>query len=112
MSKRHTCASWRRAVGLALILFASGWVFPQLATAQSKETLLRNIAKDVIAPGYQALAEKCHAVTGSVEAFVKSPTSESLETARQTWVAALLASRQIQWLQAGPIARSEERRVG
>jgi hypothetical protein len=38
---------------------------------------------------------------------VKAPDPESLEKARQAWVAALLASRQIQWLQTGPIADHE-----
>ena len=65
------------------------------------------MVKEVIAPGYQDLAKKCHALTESVEALVKTPNPDSLEKARQAWVRALLASRGIQWLQTGPIADRE-----
>ena len=109
MRNHHSFRNWRLAAGLALVVFAGETVFAQSATAPSvtKDALLRNMARDVIASGYQELAVKCHALTDSVGVFVKAPNLESLEKARQAWVAALLASRQIQWLQTGPIADHE-----
>jgi len=94
---------------LVLLILAGGNALPQLATAQSvtKDVLLRNIVRDVIVPGYQELAAKSHALSVALEDFSKAPTPESLEQARKAWVAALLASRQIQWLQTGPIADRE-----
>ena len=109
MKNHRSFRNWQLAAGLALIVFAGETVLPQSATAPSvtKDALLRNIARDVIAPGYQELEAKCHALTDSVGVFVKAPKQESLEQARQAWVAALLASRHIQWLQTGPIADRE-----
>ena len=109
MRNHRAFHNWRRAAVLAFILLAGESILPRSATAQTvtKEALLRNMVKDVIAPGYQELALKCHALTESLEGFVKTSNSESLEKARQAWGAALLASRRIQWLQTGPIADRE-----
>ena len=100
---------WRLAAAAALLLLAAGSLLPESATAQSvtKDVLLRNIVRDVIVPGYQELAAKSHALTVALEDFTKAPTPESLDRARKAWVAALLASRHIQWLQTGPIADRE-----
>jgi len=109
MRNHRAFPNWRRAAVLAFILLAGESVFPRSATAQTvtKEALLRNMVQDVIAPAYQELALKCHALTESLEGFVKIANSESLEKARQAWGAALLSSRRIQWLQTGPIADRE-----
>jgi predicted lipoprotein len=78
-----------------------------VAQTITKEALLGKIVSTVIVPGYQELEAKCVALTNTLEEFVKAPTAESLEKTRGAWLAAMLASRQIQWLQAGPIADRE-----
>jgi predicted lipoprotein len=100
---------FRDALRLALLILAGGNALAQSASAPSvtKDVLLRNIVRDVIVPGYQELAAKSHALTVALEDFGKAPSQDSLEQARKAWVAALLASRQIQWLQTGPIADRE-----
>src|SRR5881296_3169232 len=91
---------------LAVALLACGQI-STVAQTVTKEVMLGKIVSAVIVPGYQELEAKCVMLTNALEAFVNAPTAESLETARRAWLAAMLASRQIQWLQAGPIADRE-----
>lgn len=109
MNNNYSFRDWRPLTCLAMICIFAGGVSPKSATAESiaKDVLLRNIVRDIIVPGYQELAAKCRALTVSVEDFSNTPTLESFETARKAWIATVVASRQIQWLQTGPIADHE-----
>jgi len=109
MKKDPSFQHWRLAARVVLLILTGGSALLQSAIAQSvtKDVLLRNMVRDVIVPGYQELAAKTHALTVVVDEFGKNPTQDSLEQARKAWVATLLASRQIQWLQTGPIADRE-----
>jgi len=100
---------WRLLASLAMMLLVGEVVLRPSALAQSvaKDAMLRDIVRNVIAPGYQELAAKCQALIATVEQLAKAPASESLEKTRQAWLAALLAARQVQWLQSGPIADRE-----
>src|SRR6266511_4019963 len=101
--------NWRRIAGLAFVAFVGQNASLQPANAQSvaRDALLRDVVRNVIASDYQELAGKCRALTASAEQLVQVPAPESLEKIRQAWVAAVLASRRVQWLQTGPIADRE-----
>jgi predicted lipoprotein len=91
-------------IGLAA---GSAWLQPALAQPVAKDAFLRDIARNVIAADYRDLAGKCRALTVSAGELVQAPSSESLEKTRRAWLAALLAARQVQWLETGPIADRE-----
>lgn len=109
MNNNHSFPNWRQIASVAVICLVGETLLSQPVAPRSltKDDLLRNIVRDVIAPGYQELASKCHVMTGSLEAFVKTPTQNSLEQAQHAWIEALMASRQIQWVQTGPVADRE-----
>jgi len=98
----------RLAAAVALLLLAHGTALPQAAPQPvTKEAALRSVVRDVIAPGYQQLAAKCHVLTEAAEALQRAREPEALEKVRHAWVGALLAAREMQWLQSGPIADRE-----
>ena len=105
----YSLQHWRQLAGLVSVIFAGAFVSWQSAMAQpvAKDAMLGGIVRNVIVPGYQELAAKCRALTVAAEELAKNPNSESLEKVRQAWLAAQLASRQVQWLQTGPIADYE-----
>jgi predicted lipoprotein len=94
---------------LAILLLAGAFGFPSPAAAASvtKDAMLREMVCNVIVPGYQELAARSQTLTSSMEALATTPTPESLAKTRAAWLAAMLAARQIQWLQTGPMADRE-----
>jgi len=92
---------------VALLLF-----FPQSGPAQSaqpdktfsREAMLRQIGRHVIAAGFEDLAKTCRDLTIAVGQFAQATNQASLDHARQTWLAAADAANRVRCFQAGPIA--------
>ncbi len=105
----HSLHHCRKLAGLVAVIFAGGivWLQPARAQTVTKDAMLGGIVRNVIVPNHQELAARCRALSVAAEQLAKAPTSESLEKARQAWLAAQLASRRVQWLQTGPMADHE-----
>jgi len=69
----------------------------------TKNAMLRDIARNVIAPGYQQLALECRELTNSVGQLVQAPSQTSLDNARKDWLAVSQAASRMRCFQAGPI---------
>ena len=67
----------------------------------TKNSMLRDIARNVIAPGYQQLALECRQLTNSVEQLVQAPSQTSLDNARKDWLAVSQAASRMRCFQAG-----------
>jgi len=65
--------------------------------------MLREIASNVLAPGWQELALRCRDLTNSVGRLLKDPGAPALEKARKSWLEASLAAARMRCFQAGPI---------
>lgn len=99
----------RLLASLALLLLAGTFGFPSPAAAASitKAAMLQDMVHNVIQSDYQELAVKSQALTSAIQQLTDVPTVDSLAQARAAWLATVLAARQIQWLQTGPIADRE-----
>jgi predicted lipoprotein len=109
MKNHYPFHLWRPFIRLALLLLAGAFAFASPATAASvsKDALLSDMVRKVIRPDYEVLAAKSQALTAAIEQLTNAPTPDSLAQARAAWLATVLAARQIQWLQTGPIADRE-----
>jgi len=109
MQNRHPPRPWRPVTSLAFLLLAGALGLPSRVTAASitKDVMLQDMVRNVIQPDYQELAAKSMALTAAIQQLTQGPTVDSLAKARAAWLATVLAARQIQWLQIGPIADRE-----
>ena len=78
-----------------------------IAQTVNRETALRDIARNVIADGYQELAAKCQTFSNSVAQLAKKPDQTAVDQARQSWVAMFEAADRVRCYQAGPIVTRE-----
>lgn len=109
MEINYSFRQWRPLVSLVFIIFTGAYIFPASAAAPAvtNAAMLRDMVRYVIGPDYQELAAKSQALTAAIQHLANAPTVESLAKTRADWLAAMLAARQIQWLQTGPIADRE-----
>ena len=94
---------------MAFVLMAACVVLLRSAGAQpvTREAILRDLARHVIAAGYQDLAAKCEALTNAAAQLAGSPGQASLEKTRQSWTAVAEAANRLRCYQAGPIVDRE-----
>ena len=78
-----------------------------MAGVAAPDAMLRDMVRYVIQPDYQELAAQSRALTAALEQLTNAPTVDALVQTRAAWLATMLATRQIQWLQTGPIADRE-----
>ena len=109
MNNQFALRPGRLFAGLALFVFFGNHLIPASAVAPSvtQDALFRELVRNVIGPDYQELAAKSQTLTTAVEQLAKAPGPESWANIRAAWLASVLAARQIQWLQTGPIADRE-----
>ncbi len=109
LMNRKKFRNWQTLLSLALLVVGDVVLTVPSAFAQNvtKDAMLNGIARNVIVPDHQDLAVKCRALTASIEQLVKAPTTESVQKTREAWLAALLASDRVRWLQTGPMADHE-----
>jgi len=109
MNNKSLFPHWRLLVNLAMCLLAGSYGSPSpvAAAAVTKDALLLDTVRNVIRPDYQELARTSQALTSAMEPLTNAPTVESLAKIRSAWLATLLAAREVQWLQTGPIADRE-----
>jgi hypothetical protein len=93
--------------GILAVLFLT---FLPSATAQTpaRDAVLRDLARDVIAPAYQSLVAQCRELTNAVGQFTQTTNQASLDQARKAWLAAADAANRIRCFQAGPMADSDD----
>jgi uncharacterized protein len=105
MKNKPAVNRWLWRAGLSLLLLVS----PASAGAAppSRETVLRDLAHDVIAAGYQSLAAKCRDLTNAVGQLVADTNQVSLAAAQKAWLAAADAANRMRCFQAGPVADSD-----
>lgn len=77
---------------------------PTARASFTREAMLRELAGNVVAPGWQDLALRCRDLTNSVRRLLENPAPPALEQARQAWLEASLAAARMRCFQAGPIA--------
>ena len=106
MKIRFHSNSSRRFAVVALFVVALG-LSSVRAQPVTKDALLGNLARSVIATNYQELATTSQTLTAAAEQLSKTPTPETLKSAREAWLAVTLAARRMQWLQSGPVAERE-----
>jgi predicted lipoprotein len=70
----------------------------------SKQVMLESIGRNVLVPGYAALAAATTDLSAAVDALSENPTVASLERARQAWTHVLVAWRRTQSFAHGPVA--------
>jgi predicted lipoprotein len=73
----------------------------------NREAALRDIARNVIAAGFQDLATKCQTFSNNAAQLVSQPDQTALDHARQSWVAMFEAADRLRCYQAGPIVTRE-----
>lgn len=93
---------------------AALWIFSALITrplpaqpasaTPSREAVLQDLTRNVIAPGYQDLAAKCRNLTNAIGQFVASKNESSLENAQKAWISASDAADRLRCFQCGPVA--------
>ena len=106
----QTHRGWRRATLALLVLAALAALATPLFAADpkvSRETVLRDLARNVIAAGYDSLDAKCRALTHAVGELNQPPTSATLAQARAAWIAAADAAAAMRCFQTGPLASRE-----
>jgi predicted lipoprotein len=93
---------------------ATAWILSTLITrplpaqpasaAPSREAILQDLARNVIAQGYQDLAAKCRSLTNAIGQFIASKDQASLDNARKAWAVASDAADRLRCFQWGPVA--------
>ena len=103
------------ALGLKLLLSFELWILSFLlfvpfnhARAEgsariTRETVLRDTVRKVIAPACQELLARSRDLTNALGGLSRSSSPDALTQARQTWTATMLAARAIQGYEAGPL---------
>lgn len=91
------------ALMLALVADQKAQAQTPQAERFTREAMLRDIARNVLVPGWEALGARCRDLTNAVEKLVKSPSQVSLDAARQAWLAAAEAASRMRCYQTGPI---------
>lgn len=106
MTRRHqTFAVLVLAATFAGLALTLGSVKAELAPAHekvSKQAALAGIARNVLLPGYAALAARCAALTTAADDLASAPSAGSLKKTQQAWIAVLLAWRRTQAFVQGP----------
>jgi uncharacterized protein len=74
----------------------------------SRQAMLRDLAKDVIAPGYVNLAAQCRDLTNAIGQFIADKNQTSLDRARKAWLSATEAADRLRCFQIGPIADRDD----
>jgi len=94
---------------LAFVFIVANIFLVTSARAQSvtREAVLRDLAHNVFAVGYQDLAAKCEALTNAAVQLAQTPDQASLDKARQAWTAVAEAAARLRCYQAGPIVERE-----
>jgi uncharacterized protein len=94
---------------LASVFLVVETIFLSTALGQTvtREAVLRDLVRDVIALGYQDLAAKCQGLTNAAGQLALSPNQGSLDQARQAWAGVAEAANHVRSLQAGPIVDRE-----
>ena len=73
----------------------------------TREAVLRDTASKVIVPACQELLAKSRSLTNAIDELTRSPSSNTLALARQTWTATMLAARAVQGYEAGPLTEHD-----
>jgi predicted lipoprotein len=99
---------------IALVFLIFGVLTEHSALSQSavpenfsRERMLRELAGNVFASGWQAVSLRCGELTNCLEQLVNTPNQMNLDKAREAWLAAAQASARMRCFQAGPIAERE-----
>jgi hypothetical protein len=77
------------------------------AQTVTREAVLRDLARQVIAAGYQDLAANCQALTNAAGQLAETPDQVALGRARQAWAAVAVAANHVRCFQAGPLVERE-----
>jgi predicted lipoprotein len=109
IKKNLSSRALQRLAKLALIFVVAENILLPSAPAQSvaREAVLRDLARDVIAAGYQDLAAKCQALTNAAGQLAQTPDQVSLDQARLAWAGVADAANRVRCFQAGPIVDRE-----
>jgi predicted lipoprotein len=89
----------------ALIFFIAA----QSGAAQTvnREAALRDIARNVIAAGFQDLASQCQSFSNNAAQLANKPDQTALGQARQSWIDLMEAANRLRCYQSGPIITRE-----
>lgn len=80
---------------------------PAAPAAFSRAAMLGDLARRVLAPGAQDLAQRCRALTNSIGRLLDQPSEQALEAARQAWLEVAQAAFRMKCFQAGPLVDRE-----
>jgi len=95
---------------LRVVLLVGFVLSSSMATAEStvpvgltKDAVLQNLARNVIAPAYAELDSACGALADAVEALHAGEDAEALNRARSRWFEAAWCARKIECFKTGPV---------
>lgn len=69
----------------------------------TKEIVLRELAKGVIAPGYADLSSKCRQLASATARLQETPDAANLKQAREAWIELAVRSESLRCVAFGPI---------
>jgi predicted lipoprotein len=93
----------RTALALSFFIAAQSGI----GQTVNREAALRDIARNVIAAGFQDLASKCQTFSNNAAQLVNKPEPTAVDQARKTWVDVFEAADRLRCYQAGPIVTRE-----
>lgn len=68
-----------------------------------RKAMLRGMAENVIAPGFEELRDAGTALSGAVLAFAEAPNASTLDSAQESWIAAAKAWKRVEFIKIGEL---------
>src|SRR5581483_9638158 len=102
----RTCQWWAK-VSSIFCLAGNMLLWAAPAQTATREAMLRDLARQVIASGYEDLDASCQGLTNAAGQLAETPNQVALARARQAWTAVAMAANHVRCFQTGPLVDRE-----